>query len=143
MASLNLNDFHSLEELRESLFEFVQKYNQREHSSLNGKSPMDRFFEESQLIIRMSDKQIEQSFLLEIERTVSNDSVVRIEEKDYEVNYKYQGQRILLRYSPDLSKIYVVDKETNELTQIELLDKHKNSTMHRKKVKISEMGENE
>lgn len=143
MASLNLNDFHSLEELRESLFEFVQKYNQREHSSLNGKSPMDRFFEESQLIIRMSDKQIEQSFLLEIERTVSNDSVVRIEEKDYEVNYRYQGQKILLRYSPDLSKIYVVDKETNELTQIELLDKHKNSTMHRKKVKISEMGENE
>lgn len=143
MASLNMNDFHSLEELRESLFEFVQKYNQREHSSLNGKSPMDRFFEESQLIIRMSDKQIEQSFLLEIERTVSNDSVVRIEEKDYEVNYRYQGQKILLRYSPDLSKIYVVDKETNELTQIELLDKHKNSTMHRKKVKISEMGEKE
>lgn len=143
MASLNMNDFRSLEELRESLFEFVQKYNQREHSSLNGKSPMDRFFEESQLIIRMSDKQIEQSFLLEIERTVSNDSVVRIEEKDYEVNYRYQGQKILLRYSPDLSKIFVVDKETNELTQIELLDKHKNSTMHRKKVKISEMGEKE
>lgn len=143
MASLNMNDFRSLEELRESLFEFVQKYNQREHSSLNGKSPMDRFFEENQLIIRMSDKQIEQSFLLEIERTVSNDSVVRIEEKDYEVDYRYQGQRILLRYSPDLSKIYAVDKETNELTQIKLLDKHKNSTMHRKKVKISEMGEKE
>lgn len=143
MASLNMNDFHSLEELRESLFEFVQKYNQREHSSLEGNSPMDRFFKESQLIVRMTDEQIERSFLLEIERTVSNDSVVRIDEKDYEVDYQYQGQRILLRYSPDLSKIYVVDKETKELTQIKLLDKHKNSTMHRKKVRISEMGENE
>lgn len=143
MSSLNMEDYHNIEELRESLFSFVQKYNQRGHSSLNGKSPMDRFFEESHLIIRMNDKQIEQSFLLEIERTVSNDNVVRIDEKDYEVDYRYQRQRLLLRYSPDLSRIYVVDKETNELKQIQLLDKHKNSSMHRKKVRMSEMGEKE
>lgn len=141
MASLRIDEFHGLDELRESLLRYVQTYNQRNHSSLNGKSPMDRFFEEGHLIVRMSDQQIEQSFLLEIERTVSNDNVVRIADKDYEVDYRYQGQRLLLRYSPDLSKIYVVDKETKGLTRIQVLDKHKNASMHRKKVRISEMGD--
>ena len=83
----------------------MQEYNQRIHSSLNGKSPMERFFSESTLIIRMSDQEVERSFLLEIERKVSNDSVIVIDEKEYEVNYKYQGQKLLIRYSPDLKKV--------------------------------------
>lgn len=65
---------------------------------------MERFFSESTLIIRMSDQEVERSFLLEIERKVSNDSVIVIDEKEYEVNYKYQGQKLLIRYSPDLKK---------------------------------------
>ena len=52
----------------------------------------------------MSDQEVERSFLLEIERKVSNDSVIVIDEKEYEVNYKYQGQKLLIRYSPDLKK---------------------------------------
>ena len=100
-----MNDFKDIEELRKSLFAYVQEYNQRIHSSLNGKSPMERFFTESTLIIRMSDQEVERSFLLEIERKVSNDSVIVIDEKEYEVNYKYQGQKLLIRYSPDLKKV--------------------------------------
>ena len=66
---------------------------------------MERFFTESTLIIRMSDQEVERSFLLEIERKVSNDSVIVIDEKEYEVNYKYQRQKLLIRYSPDLKKV--------------------------------------
>lgn len=33
-----------------------------------------------------------------------------IDETKYEVDYRYSKQKITLRYSPDLSKIYVVDK---------------------------------
>ncbi len=69
---------------------------------------------ESTLIIRMSDQEVERSFLLEIERKVSNDSVIVIDEKEYEVNYKYQGQKLLIRYSPDLKKVYVVDSTSKE-----------------------------
>lgn len=105
MSQLCMNDFKDIEELRKSLFAYVQEYNQRIHSSLNGKSPMERFFSESTLIIRMSDQEVERSFLLEIERKVSNDSVIVIDEKEYEVNYKYQGQKLLIRYSPDLKKV--------------------------------------
>lgn len=141
MSQLCMTDYKSLDELRKSLFMFVQEYNQRAHSSLNGKSPMERFFSESTLIIRMNEDEIERSFLLEIERKVSNDSVIVIDEKEYEVNYKYQGQRLLIRYSPDLKKVYVVDSISKEMEPIERLDKNKNSTMHRQKVKLSELGE--
>ncbi len=141
MSQLYMSDYKSLDELRKSLFMFVQEYNQRIHSSLNGKSPMERFFSESTLIIRMNEDEIERSFLLEIERKVSNDSVIVIDEKEYEVNYKYQGQRLLIRYSPNLKQVYVVDSISKDLEPIELLDKNKNSTMHRQKVKLSELGE--
>ena len=43
MAALDMRDFHSLDELRGSLYAFVQKYNQSPHSSLRGMSPQDRF----------------------------------------------------------------------------------------------------
>ena len=89
------------------------------------------------MIKRLTDKQIENSFLLEYERRVSADNVVMIDETEYEVDYKYSKQKITLRYSPDLSKIYVVDKDTNELTEIKLLNKHDNSVIKRKKVKLS------
>jgi len=87
MSQLCMNDFKDIEELRKSLFAYVQEYNQRIHSSLNGKSPMERFFSESTLIIRMSDQEVERSFLLEIERKVSNDSVIVIDEKEYKKKY--------------------------------------------------------
>ena len=43
----------------------------------------------------------------------------------------------LITDSPDLSKAYVVDKNTGELTEIKLLNKHDNSLVKRKKVKLS------
>lgn len=104
MSKLNMHDFESLDDLRDSLMHWVQKYNQSPHSSLNGRTPQDRFFEESSLIIRMDEERIEKTFLLEAERRVSRDNVITLDDKEYEVNYKYAGQKLLLRYSPDLSK---------------------------------------
>lgn len=138
MAGLNMNDYKSLDELRESLIKYVQIYNQTIHHSLNGQTPQDRFFDESVLIKRFDDEMIEKIFLLEIERKVSNDNVIVIDQKEYEVNYKYAGQKLLLRYSPDLSQIYVVDRETNQLEEIHLLDKKANSTIKREKIKFTE-----
>lgn len=137
MAKLNMHDFESLDDLRDSLMHWVQKYNQSPHSSLDGRTPQDRFFEESSLIIRMDEERIEKTFLLETERRVSRDNVITLEDKEYEVNYKYAGQKLLLRYSPDLSKIYSVDRRNGELEEIKLLDKKANSTFHRTSFKMS------
>lgn len=137
MSQLNMNDFENLDELRTSIISYVNTYNQNIHSSLNGLSPQDRFFNESHMIKRLSDEQIGTSFLLEYERRVSADNVVMIDETEYEVDYRYSKQKITLRYSPDLSKIYVVDKNTNELTEIKLLNKHDNSVIKRDKFKLT------
>ena len=142
MAALNMNDFASLNELRTSLFGYVQKYNQTPHESLGMKTPQDRFYEESNLIFRFDDDRIAKTFLLEDERVVSADNVIIIGNQMYEVDYKYAGRKLLIRYSPDLSKIYSIDRKSGEMEEIHLLDKHKNSIGRRKTFRLSENKEN-
>ena len=136
MSTLNMKDFHTLDELRGSLLTYVKLYNQRVHSSLNGKSPEERFFSEPEYIRRISDDQIEHSFLLEIERRVSADSVITIYQVEYEVDYRFAKQRITLRYSPAMDDIYVVEHD-GTLTPIRILNKQENSTVKREKVRLT------
>ena len=135
MSSLDMRDFHSLDELRGNLFAYVQSYNQAAHSSLKGKSPQDRFFSEPDHIKRLSDEEIEGSFLLEIERRVSADSVVVIDQVEYEVDYRFARQRIRLRYSPDMEDIFIVEAD-GTLTPIRLLNKIENAVIKREKIHL-------
>lgn len=137
MATLNMNDFHSLEELRQSLFGYVDKYQHTGHSSLEGKSPSERFFEDSEHIIRLNKEELDTFFLLEIERRVSADNVIVIDQEEYEVHYRYASQRITLRYSPDLKQVYIVDPHTGNLEQIKLLNKHENAHIKREKIRYT------
>jgi len=136
MASLDMRDFSSLDELRGSLNAYIRAYNQRPHSSLKGKSPQDRFFEEPELIRRLPEDQIDQYFLLEIERRVSADSVIVIDQVEYEVDYRFAKQRITIRYSPDMNDIYVVEAD-GTLSPIHLLNKQENANIKRDKVRLS------
>lgn len=135
MATLDMRDFHSLEELRGSLYAFVQQYNQSPHSSLRGCSPQDRFFSEPEQIRRLSEEDIRQNFLLEIERRVSADSVIVIDQIEYEVDYRFARQRIRLRYSPDMKDIFIVEAD-GTLTPIRLLNKTENALIKREKVRL-------
>lgn len=136
MAGLNITSKTTLDELRTSLKEYVHKYNHTLHASLND-SPHERFFSESHLIKFLKDEDFENKFLLEIERKVSIDSVININKIEYEVPYRYAKQRIKLRYSSDLEKVFVVDDYTGELTEIKLLNKQENSKIKREKVKLT------
>lgn len=136
MASLDMRDFHTLEELRGSLMTFVRSYNQRPHSSLKGMSPQERFFQEPELISRIPDEQINFSFLLEIERRISADSVIVIDQVEYEVDYRFAKQRITLRYTPDMKDIFIVEAD-GSLTPIRLLNKHDNASVKRDKVRLA------
>ena len=136
------NDYHDLDTFNKDLRAYIQKYNTTPHSSLeDNMSPNERFNKESNIIIEMSQEKIEKSFLLELERTVTPDSVIKIDNIEYEVDYHYQNQKILLRYSPDLSKVYVVDKSDDSLKEIKLLDKISNSGVKREKISLSEIGQ--
>jgi len=135
MSSLDIRDFHSLDELRGNLFAYVQQYNQSVHSSLNGQTPQDRFFSEPGHIRRLPDDEIDKSFLLEIERRVSADSVITIDQIEYEVDCRFAKQRIKLRYSPDFKDIFIVESD-GSLTPIRLLNKTENAFVKREKIHL-------
>ena len=135
LSSLDIRDFHSLDELRGNLLAYVQNYNQTVHSSLKGLSPQDRFFSESDRIRRLSDEEIENCFLLELERRVSSDSVIVIDQVEYEVDYRFAKQRIKLRYSPDMKDIFIVEAD-GTLTPIRLLNKTENAYIKREKIHL-------
>ena len=135
MSCLYIRDLHSLDELRGNLLAYVNKYNRTIHSSLKGKSPQDRFFSEPERIRRLADEEIQSSFLLEIERRVSSDSVIVINDIEYEVDCRFLKQRIKLRYSPNLEDIFVVEAD-NTLTPIRLLNKTENAFVKREKIHL-------
>ncbi len=135
MSCLDIRDLHSLDELRGNLLAYVNKYNRTVHSSLKGKSPQDRFFSEPERIRRMADEEIQSSFLLEIERRVSSDSVIVINDIEYEVDCRFAKQRVKLRYSPNLEDIFVVEAD-NTLTPIRLLNKTENAFVKREKIHL-------
>lgn len=135
MSSLDIRDFNSLDELRGNLSAYVQKYNQTVHSSLSGKSPQDRLFSEPNRIRRLTDEEIENCFLLEIERRVSSDSVIVINQVEYEVDCRFAKQRIRLRYSPGLKDIFIVETD-GTLTPIRLLNKTENAFVKREKIHL-------
>ena len=136
MASTNLSELKTLEQIQISLDHFVDKYNHTVHSSLNGKTPDERFFSEPDYIRRLTMEEIEKSFLLELDRKVSADCVVSIDSIEYEVDSKYARKHVKLRYSADMREIYLV--EANDvLTPIRVLNKQENAVRKREKVYLS------
>lgn len=135
MASLDISDFHSLDELRGNLFAYVNAYNTTPHSSLKGKTPQERYFSEPHCFYRLPSEDLNKHFLLEIERRVSSDSVIVIDQIEYEVDCRFAKQRIRLRYSPDLQDIYIVEAD-GTLTPIRILNKTENALVKREKIHL-------
>ena len=136
MATTNLSELTSLDGIQKSLDQFVDKYNHTVHSSLHGKTPDERFFSESACIRRLSPEEIEKDFLLELDRKVSADSVVVIDNVEYEVDSRYARKKVKLRYAADLSEIYLVEAN-DTLTPIRLLNKQENASRKREKIYLS------
>lgn len=135
MASLDIRDFCSLDELRGNLLAWVHLYNNTPHASLKGKTPQERFFSEPEQLRRLSQEQLDKDFLLEIERRVSADSVIVIDQVEYEVDFRFAKQRIRLRYSPDMKEIFIVEPD-GSLTPIRLLNKQENADVKREKIRL-------
>ena len=136
LSTVDLSSFKNIDLVQKSLDDFVLDYNKTIHSSLNGKSPEERFFSESGRIHRLKEENCDKIFLLEITRRVSVDCVISVDNVEYEVDSKYAGRRITLRYSPDMSDIYVVEAD-GILTPVRLLNKQENAEVKRNKVYLS------
>lgn len=131
LSQLKPQDFKSIEDMSASLKQYAHKYNLSAHSSLMKKSPQEVFFNNPEVIRYIEEDDISKIFLLETDRTVTADAVVRIDGVDYQVHYRYAKRRIKLRYSADMEHVYVVDGLTEELEKIEILRKVDNSQAQR------------
>ena len=138
MAKLDMRDFKTLDELRTNLLTYVVIYNRTPHSALNGQTPEDRFFSEPERIRRISREKIEEFFLLEIERRVSVDCVFTLDNTCYEVDSLFSKQRVTVRYTPDLSEVFVVGPDGN-LIPVRVLNKQENAVTKRKQFRYSEV----
>ncbi len=136
MAALDMHEFSSIDALRLSLDSYVLKYNRTPHSSLGGKTPQERFFSEPGQIRRIPEEKLDTDFLLEIERTVSADSVITVGQVEYEVDCRFARRRIRLRYSPDMERFYVVEADGG-LTPVHLLNKQENAGIRRNKFHLT------
>lgn len=124
----------TLEEFREDLQKYIANYNLTPHSSINT-SPISRFFDSGNEIIRLEDDFIDETFLLEVERKVSPDCVVQLDTKSFEVPQRYSNKKVTIRYSNDYQTCYVINPDES-LTKIELLDKVANSKIKRQQPKF-------
>lgn len=124
-------DFSTLEEFRTALKSYVYRYNVTPHRGIANQTPKDVFFDDTNFIQRVEEDRMNQIFLLELDRRVSIDNVIKIDKIEYEVPSRYSRQKIKLRYSPDLNEVYVSDEHTGTLEKIDILRKTDNSKIKR------------
>ena len=110
MYNLDYSKFHSTNELNRSLSIFINNKNNTIHS-VTKKTPQDRFLEDCDYIVRKDERQIDRAFLHSIERKVRNDALVSVCTELFETDQSYIGKRIELRYEPDMSHVYIYEKD--------------------------------
>lgn len=132
MARYPLTSKTTLEEFKTAYLEYVNDYNNDIHSSLNGKTPNERFFNCGEEVLYLENDVLEKGFLLEVKRKASVDCVVQLDNIEFEIPQKYSNKEVILRYANDYKTCYIVEAD-GTLTPITLLDKVSNSKIKRSK----------
>src|SRR5699024_8177203 len=134
MPAIDYKEFETLEAYNESLSEYNREKNQKIHRTL-GKSPWQRFMEDQEHLRWKGKEAIERAFLHTGEYRVDKTGIVKMHHQEIEVGYRYIGQRVTLKYSPDLQSIYLY--EDRELHPVQRVDKQANSRVKRKQIRLS------
>ena len=132
MRSTDWNTFNTLDVIRISLNEFINKnYINKVHSTTK-MTPNDRWHEEYKNIIFLDEDFVDESFLHRTFNKVRKDRTISFKNEYYEVPFKYVGQTIELRYDPnDLSRLYLYENNIKML-EVFKVDKISNSKIKRK-----------
>lgn len=132
MRNTDWNTFKNLDDIRNSLSEFITKNYINKIHSVTKTTPNDRWHEEYQKVVFLDEKLIEESFLHRTFNKVRKDRTISFKNEYYEVPFKYVGQTIELRYDPnDLTILYLYENNT-KITNIYKVDKVSNSKSKRK-----------
>ena len=137
MHDLDYQQFHSLADLRQSFATYVRDKNNQAHSSLPQKmSPIDRLSAEPDMIHPVSKQRLAVAFLHREERKVASDGTIKLNGNQYETGRATLGERVTVRYQPDLSAVYLEWEE--QLIPIKLVDKVGNSQAPRQRIRMTE-----
>ena len=137
MRGLNWNDIKSIDELNNLLDEFIIKYNNSNHSSLKNEndeniSPNTRWFKDRDKIKKLDNNFIDIAFLHTAYPTIRSDAIAYIKSHEFEVDMKYIGKKITVKYNPfDFSTAWIYDNG-KLIEDIHLVNKVDNSKVKRK-----------
>lgn len=138
MRFLDCTDFsgcHSLEDLNQMYWNYMERdYQNKKHSSL-GMSPRERYMLDYGRITFVDPARLDEAFLHSAARKVNRTGCIRLDNAEYEVPQKYIGQKIHVRYDPDdMGTIYIYDESSGKrLEAAKPLDRHGNRKRKRKK----------
>lgn len=132
MRSTDWNIFNTLDDVKISLNEFINKnYINKVHSSIK-MTPNDRWHNEYDKVQFLDESFIDESFLHRTFNKVRKDRTISFKNEYYEVPFKYIGQTIELRYDPNnLTEIYLYENNIKILNVFKV-DKVSNSKSKRK-----------
>lgn len=132
MRSTDWNIFNTLDDVKISLNEFINKnYINKVHSSIK-MTPNDRWHNEYNKVQFLDESFINESFLHRTFNKVRKDRTISFKNEYYEVPFKYIGQTIELRYDPNnLTEIYLYENNV-KILDVFKVDKVSNSKSKRK-----------
>ena len=122
----------SIEQVKEDLLAYVEQYNNTVHSSLNGKTPNQRFFDQADLIKYLDTNEFNEAFMVRFERQASIDRVVTINSIEYELDPIFANKKVKFMATSDYKEIYAINPHTGIKLPVKLLDKTANAKMSRK-----------
>lgn len=137
MRGLKWDEIKSIDDLNELLKDFVNDYNTKQHSSLkdfsgNSISPNTRWFKDADKIKKIDNNLIDSFFLHTAYPRIRSDAIAYIKNHEFEVNMKYIGKKITVKYNPeDFSRAWIYDNN-KYIEEIKLVNKIDNSKIKRK-----------
>lgn len=132
MRCTDWNNFKTLEDVNESLKNFIyNEYINKVHSVTN-ETPNERWHNEFKNIKFLDEDVIDNAFLHRTNRKVRLDRTIKLLNSYYEVPFKYVGQNIEFRYNPnDLNELYIFEND-KYISTCKEVDKVANSKIKRK-----------
>lgn len=137
MSDIDYADYGSLEAIQSDFANYVREKNSKSHSKLpNRISPIDRFSIEPEMIRSVSKSRLDVAFLHSETRKVANDGTIKLNGYQYETGHATLGERVTVRFQPDLSAVYIEWEE--QLLPIKLVDKISNAHAPRQRLRMTE-----
>jgi transposase InsO family protein len=139
LSAEDLNQFQSLEEIRESVSSWINtRYVNKEHSSLRDEegnliTPRIRMQQELSLIKRLSQEDLDARFLNRVERRVRTDSTITLEKRSYDVPAEWMKEIVQVYFDPScLDTVWVEAPSGSERIKAAVTDRHSNARIKRK-----------